>query len=67
MRIIYSDRRGSHGWGTPDPDLPFDVNTFATFQAAWFVASRGTELLDDPCMEAGDCPYFRPEPDPDLP
>ncbi len=64
LRIIYADPRGSHGWALPDPALPFDINTFGTMQAAWFLASGGQELLDDPCFATADCSFFRPPPTP---
>ncbi len=59
LRIVYGNPRGSHGWGIPDPDGEFDVNTYATMQSAWFLASGGTELIEDPCMATADCPWFR--------
>lgn len=62
MRIVYSDKRGSHGWGLPDADLPFDVSTYATMQAAWFLATRGQEIIEDPCFATADCSFFR-QPD----
>ena len=65
MRIVYADPRGSHGWTTPNPDAPFDTNNYAWNMAAWFLATGGTELSDDACLEPGDCPYFRATAYPD--
>lgn len=63
LRIVYADPQGSHGWALPDPEADFDINTFGTMQAAWYLASRGQELLDDPCFETADCPFFRAPPE----
>jgi len=62
LRIIYANPRGSHGWALPDPEAAFDMNTFGTMQAAWYLASGGQELLDDPCFATADCPWFREAP-----
>ncbi|MCO4771776.1 MAG: hypothetical protein KDA24_17225 [Deltaproteobacteria bacterium] len=59
LRIVYGDPEGSHGWALPDPDALFDLNTYATTQSAWFLASRGQEIIEAPCFETGDCPFFR--------
>jgi len=65
MRIVYADPRGSHGWAVPDPDAPFDTNNYAWNLASWFLASRGADLSEDPCLEVGDCAYFRAPAYPD--
>jgi hypothetical protein len=59
LRVIYANSRGSHGWNIPNPDAPFDINTFATMQAAWYLASGGQDLSDDPCLATADCAWFR--------
>ncbi len=59
LRIVYADPEGSHGWGLPDPEAAFDTNTYATMQAAWYLATRGQELIEEPCFETADCPFFR--------
>jgi len=59
LRIVYADPRGSHGWFLPEPGPPFDTNTFSTMQAAWYLASRGQELLHEPCFETADCAWWR--------
>lgn len=63
LRVVYADPRGSHGWFLPEPGPPFDTNTFSTMQAAWYLASRGQELLHEPCFETADCEFFRTVPD----
>ncbi len=59
VRVVFADPRGSHGWAIPEPEAAFDVNTFATMQGAWFLASGGQELTDDLCLATADCPWFR--------
>ena len=62
LRIVYADPQGSHGWALPEPGPPFDTNTYATMQAAWFLATRGQEIIEDPCFETADCAFFRAQP-----
>jgi len=62
LRIVYADPEGSHGWTLPEPDAPFDISTYATMQAAWYLASRGQELLEEPCFVTGECDFFREAP-----
>ncbi len=52
--------RGSHGWAFPDAERAFDINSFSTLQAAWYIASGGTELSDDPCFESLSCDFLPP-------
>ena len=59
MRIIYGDPRGSHGWDF-EPINGWDVGSFATMQAAWYLASGGQEISDDPCLASLSCPFFDP-------
>lgn len=59
VRIVYANPRGSHGWAIPEPESAFDVNTFATMQGAWYLASGGQEVSDDPCLATADCSWFR--------
>ena len=62
FRLPYSDPNGSHGFGTPDPDSPFDISTFGFFQAATYFHFRAQELHDDACMEDATCAWI-----PELP
>jgi len=55
MRVPYADKNGSHGFSLPDPDLPFDINTFAIFQIADYFARDGAEISDDHCLEDASC------------
>ena len=58
MRIPYVNPTGSHGFGTPDPNLTFDINLFSINQIGRYLATRGVELTDDPCMETNDCSWI---------
>jgi len=58
MRAPYVDIRGSHGWLFPDTEMEFDINTFSTMQAAWYIATEGTDLSDDPCFEDMSCDFL---------
>ncbi|MFT4621950.1 MAG: hypothetical protein ACI8PZ_000602 [Myxococcota bacterium] len=59
LRIPYVDPRGTHGFFLPNEQLAFDIHTFAISQIAWYLATGGEELSDDPCLERGDCPFMR--------
>jgi hypothetical protein len=54
----YVERTGTHGFGLPNPTLPFDINTFAVMQAASYFASDGQTLSDDPCQEDASCAWI---------
>lgn len=60
FRLPYVRATGTHGFGLPDPALPFDINTFAIHQIAWYFSTRGQEYTDDPCLEDADCDFLRP-------
>jgi hypothetical protein len=62
MRLPYSNSTGQHGFGLPEPSAAFDINTFAINQVAWYVASGGTELVDDACLEDFSCSFFGSSP-----
>ena len=59
LRLPYISPYGSHGFGTPDPSLEFDINTFSIYQIARYVQTRGAEISDDPCLADGSCDFFR--------
>jgi len=56
LRIPYANPRGSHGFGLPDQNAEFDINTFATLQAMFYLFTEGQEIRDDHCLERADCP-----------
>ncbi len=58
LRIPYMDRYGSHGVPPSIPERAFDINGFEVNQILWFLASDGQQIVDDPCLASGDCPFF---------
>ena len=60
MRLPYVAPTGSHGFGLPDPDQPFDINTFSVHQIARYFQTRGQILSDDPCMADHTCAWLPP-------
>jgi hypothetical protein len=56
VRFAYVNPRGQHGIFIPEPDRPFDVNTYFANLIAHFFASEGTIILDDRCLEDASCP-----------
>ncbi|MFT7517956.1 MAG: hypothetical protein ACI9MC_000080 [Kiritimatiellia bacterium] len=60
LRLTYSEITGSHTFGLPEPGRPFDASTFHTNQIAWYFATDGKELLDDPCLATSDCDFLHP-------
>ncbi len=60
FRMPYVKVNGSHGFALPTPDADFDINTFAISQIAWYFATDGTELTDDPCMATSSCDFMLP-------
>lgn len=58
LRLPYAEQTGRHGFGMPEPDAAFDINTFAVMQLATYLASGGTRLSDDPCLEDLSCDFI---------
>ncbi len=58
LRMPYVARGGSHGPGLPNPDLPFDVNTWFIYQVGHYFLNDGTALTDDHCMEDASCEWI---------
>lgn len=64
LRLPYLSIEGEHTFNIPRTDRGFDISTFMTNQVGWFMANYGTEISDDPCMEAlfmDDCTFFDSE------
>lgn len=57
LRVPYVEDHGAHGFGTPEPTLTFDINTFMINQIAHFFTSGG-ELRDDLCLEDSTCDFL---------
>ncbi len=66
MRIPYVSTRGDHGWRAPEPSRPFDVAHFASMQAAYYLATGGKYIVDDPCLEDGSCDFLRTLPNDEV-
>lgn len=62
MRIPYVSPSGTHGFGAPDPNLAFDIHTFALQQAARYLSTLGQEIVDDPCLESTSCAWHAGTP-----
>jgi hypothetical protein len=60
LRLPYVETGGTHGFGLPDPSLPFDIHSFSVNQIARYFQTGGTELSDDPCLATWDCDHMLP-------
>jgi len=58
LRMPYVSPYGSHGFALPEPSLGFDIHSFAINQIARYLQTGGQEILDDPCLESGDCDFL---------
>src|SRR5690606_4740566 len=63
MRLLYFDEDGGmmvggHGFGIPDPTLPFDYSRFQINQIGRFFETGGAHLSDDPCLEDSSCDFM---------
>ena len=58
LRLPYVRPTGTHGFGLPDPDAAFDINTFGIFQIASYFQSGGTEISDDVCLADATCSWI---------
>lgn len=62
LRLPYVQTTGSHAFGLPEPDHPFDIAHFAIMQAGVYLASEGQLLSDDICLEDGSCDFLPEAP-----
>jgi len=59
--IPFPNDVGAHAFRLPDPSRPFDTARFQIRQIAWYFATRGRDLSDDPCLAAPEgCEFFGP-------
>ena len=58
LRLPYVESTGRHGFGLPEPSAAFDINTFAVYQIASFLATGGQELSDDACLATRTCDWI---------
>lgn len=59
LRLPYIKPDGQHGFQTPNPELGFDINSFAINQIARYFQTLGQELSDEPCLATWDCDFMR--------
>jgi hypothetical protein len=60
LRMPYVSPRGTHGFTFPNPTLDFDVASYSLNQVAWFFATGGQEVSDDPCLGTRHCDFLTP-------
>ncbi len=63
LRLLYFDEDagpmvGGHGFGVPDPTLPYDYSRYQINQIGRFFQTGGREIVDDPCLEDESCDFF---------
>jgi len=58
LRIPYADQTGSHGFRFPDPNLAFDINTYAIMQVASYFLSDAQEIPDEMCLADASCEWI---------
>jgi hypothetical protein len=66
LRIPLLNPRGAHAWGIPEPDAPFDNNTFLVHLVGRFFQTRGREIREETCMATASCAWI-PPPSPRRP
>ena len=63
MRLPYHRSGGTHSFGLPEPERPFDSSTFAVFQLGAYLTSAGQEISDDLCLQDASCDWLAPMPE----
>ncbi len=63
LRLPYVRTTGTHAFALPEPEADFDIAHFAIFQVGSYLATGGTELSDDPCLEDASCSWIPAYPD----
>jgi hypothetical protein len=58
FRLSYADPQGSHGFALPEPDKPFDINTYSLVQIISYTDSGGTRINDDLCLADASCAWI---------
>ena len=63
LRLPYASKAGSHGFGEPSPDKPFDVGTYSIHMIGRYFQLRGAKgaIVDDLCLSDATCD-FMPRP-----
>ncbi len=55
MRMPLVKADGTHGFGTPEPDLAFDIHNYMLNTVGLYFWTKGHNLGDDPCLEDSSC------------
>lgn len=58
VRFPYFNPHGQHGFDTPEPEAPFDMNLYMTNEIGWYFYTEGKEVIEDLCLEDGSCEFF---------
>ena len=62
LRLPYHRSTGTHAFGLPETDRPFDSSTYSVFQMGRYLTTGGQELVDDVCLQDASCDFI-----PELP
>ena len=60
MRIPWLEHKGRHGFGLYEPQLPVDLPTYMHSMVGHYVATKGQELIEAPCLEDASCEFVPP-------
>lgn len=60
VRIPWLEHKGRHGFGLYEPQLPFDMPTYMHSMIGHYVATKGQELIEAPCLEDASCEFIPP-------
>jgi len=55
MRMPLVKADGTHGFGTPEPDLLFDIHNYMLNTVGLYFYTKGHNLGDDACLEDSSC------------
>ncbi len=58
LRLPYHRSGGTHAFGLPEPDRPFDSSTYSVFQIGTYLTSGGQDLVDDVCLQDASCDWI---------
>jgi len=62
MRIPYMSPFGQHGFAIPSPNKEFDMDNYMINKIGRYFETRGTEIVDDICLEDNSCSFIIPAP-----
>jgi len=58
LRLPYHRSTGTHAFGLPETDRPFDSSTYSVFQMGRYLTTGGQELVDDLCLQDASCDFI---------